>query len=140
MNSLNKTNIIRALIIILLLFSKCMFSQEITQTIKGRIVDTDSEISIPGATVIIANSDPTIGTVTDIDGYFRLENVPVGRISLQFSSIGYETQYINDILISSGKELDLSIPLKESISSLGEVVIRAEEKKRSIKQNGYIIC
>ena len=112
-----------------MMLSNITYSQELTQTIKGKIVDKDSEMSLPGATVILVDSHPIIGTTTDIDGYFRLRNVPVGRISLQFSYIGYKTQFVSDILLSSGKELSLNISLKESFLTLNEVVIIAEEKK-----------
>lgn len=117
------------LFIIFIFTAVISFSQEITQTIKGKIVDVDSEMSLPGASVIVVDSDPIIGTITNIDGIFKLDNVPVGRVSLQISFIGYETQFMSDILLSSGKELSLNISLKESFLALNEVVIKAEVKK-----------
>lgn len=117
------------MLITFILLSNIIYSQEITQTIKGKIVDTDSEMSLPGATVIIVDSKPIIGTITDNIGNFIIENVPVGRVSLRISFIGYETQFVSDILLSSGKELRLNISLKESFSTLNEVVIKAEVRK-----------
>lgn len=105
------------------------YSQKPVQTIKGRIIDSESQIGLPGATVVVVNSNPLIGTSSDMDGYFRLENVPVGRISLKISFIGYEEQYISGLLVSSGKEISLNILLKESFSKLNEVVIKAEIRK-----------
>lgn len=57
-------------------------AQELTQTIKGRVTDADSETGLPGTVVVIMKSDPVKGTTTDPDGYFRIEDVPVGRVSL----------------------------------------------------------
>lgn len=108
------------------------YSQKPVQTIKGRIIDSESQIGLPGATVVVVNSNPLIGTSSDMDGYFRLENVPVGRISLKISFIGYEEQYISGLLVSSGKEISLNILLKESFSKLNEVVIKAEIRKDEV--------
>ncbi|MDA3905426.1 MAG: hypothetical protein PF484_05050, partial [Bacteroidales bacterium] len=64
-------------ILISLMFSNSIFSQAITQTIKGKIIDSDSELSLAYATILVLNIDPLIATISDIDGNFRLENVPV---------------------------------------------------------------
>lgn len=117
------------LIILSLLLSNFLYAQEITQTIKGKVIDSETQIELPGATIIVVNSNPIMGTTTDIDGNFRLKNVPVGRISLQISYIGYNNQYVSGLLVTSGKEITLNILLKESFTTLGEVVIMAEVKK-----------
>ena len=131
MISKNKINCKNIIIIVFLFisFSHSAFSQGLTQTIKGKVVDSESQISLPGASIIILGSDPIIGTVTNIDGDFRLEEVPVGRVSLQISFIGYDNQYISELLVSSGKEVYLTIPLKEAFETLSEVVITANVKR-----------
>ncbi len=117
------------IIVSVLMLSGFVYSQELTQTIKGRVIDVDSEISLPGATIVVLSSDPIIGTVTDFDGNFRLPDIPVGRVSLQISFLGYEPQLVPDILLSSGKELVLNISLKESFSTLNEIVVKGEVNK-----------
>ena len=64
------------------------YAQNETQTIKGKVFDSESRVSLPGATVMVLGSDPQIGTTTNIDGYFKLKEVPVGRITLQISFVG----------------------------------------------------
>ena len=54
-------------------------AQDITQTIRGTIIDQDSQIPVIGANIIILGTDPLMGASTDITGSFRIENVPVGR-------------------------------------------------------------
>ena len=111
------------------------FSQELTQTVKGKVTDTDSEIGLPGATIVITGTDPIMGTVTDAEGNFRIENVPVGRVSLKVSYIGYESQYVHDVLLNSGKEMNLNITLTESVSTLNEVEIKAGiEKEKPLNE------
>jgi len=41
------------------------------------------QFPLPGATIVILDSDPLIGITTDVDGYYRLENVKLGRYNLR---------------------------------------------------------
>ena len=125
---MNKKSIICFTTAIFLLV-QVSWSQELTQTVKGTVTDTDSEIGLPGATVIVLGADPIMGTVTDLNGNFRIEHIPVGRVSLKISFVGYKPLYVNDIMLSSGKELNLDIALEESVSTLNEVVVKAEIDK-----------
>jgi len=104
-------------------------AQNLTQTIKGLVKDMDSQLTLPGATVALMNTMPIIGTATDSDGNFRLNNVPVGRYDLQVSYIGYEPVIISEILVQSGKEVVLDVELKESATALQQVEIKAYSKK-----------
>lgn len=103
-----------------------VFSQEITQKIRGKIFDKETHIGLPGANIFVIGSNPFIGTTADIDGNFVLPKVPVGRTSIQITYIGYENYIISDILVSSGKEIFLNIPLIESYTNLSEVVIKPD--------------
>ncbi len=114
----------------MMLISLNLSAQDLTQTIKGKIVDIDLQIPLPGATVVIIGSDPLIGVTTDMDGYFRLENVPLGRYNIQISYIGYELAVISELEVGSGKEVVLNIGLKESSVNLDEVVIKANQDKK----------
>jgi len=78
-------------------------ASDYVQTFRGEVIDALTETPLPGATVIISDSDPLKGTATDPDGRFRLENVPVGRIDVQVSMVGYETQRISNLLVASGR-------------------------------------
>lgn len=127
---------IRMKVIALFLFNAVIglntaFTQTPTQTLRGRIVDIDSKSAIPFASVVIDNSDPMIGVTSDIDGNFKIENVPVGRVTLKISSIGYELVTIPNVLLISGKETVLSIDMKESFTQLEEVEIRANKRNES---------
>ncbi|HYX07040.1 MAG TPA: carboxypeptidase-like regulatory domain-containing protein [Bacteroidales bacterium] len=113
----------------LLCFSFVSFSQTIYQTIKGRVYDNESHQGLPGATVVITGSNPLIGTVTDLDGYFRLDSVPVGRTGIEVSYLGYGDVNISAVLVSSGKEMEINIPLKEKFTALDEVVVKPGGKR-----------
>ena len=114
---------------LLFLFSCDIFPQNLTQTIKGTVKDMDSQITLPGAAVIILDSEPLIGTVTDAEGNFRLTGIQVGRYNLQVSYIGYETAVISEVLVMSGKEVVLNVGLKESATNLQQVEVKAFSNK-----------
>lgn len=60
------------------------------RTVTGTVVDENNDPMI-GATVQLS-SDKTVGTITEIDGKFSLENVPDDEIPLTVTYVGYETQ------------------------------------------------
>ncbi len=119
------------LIIIILTISLNVYSQEkkYVQTVRGIVVDVDTEVPIPGVNIIIVDSDPVIGTVTDIDGEFKLENISLGRISIKASYVGYKPVMKQNILLSSGREGVLDISMKQSVIEAGEIVITANRGK-----------
>ena len=106
------------------------FAQDLTQTIRGRVVDNESEMSLPGAAVIVTSLNPAIGVSTDFDGYFVIENVPIGRHNLKVKFVGYEEVNLPNILAGSAKEVVLNISMTESYQQIDEVVIKADRKKQ----------
>jgi hypothetical protein len=115
--------------LLLLLVLPFAFSQRLTQTIRGKIIDADSQLPLIGASALILGTDPIIGTITDVNGVFRLANVPVGRITLQLSSVGYEKKTIPNIVVNSGKEVFLNLGMQESVLKMQDLVITAYENK-----------
>ncbi len=103
------------------------FSQ--TQTVRGTVVDRQSETPLIGATVTVAGAEPAIGATTDADGRFYLRGVPVGRQVLAVSYIGYEPQTVPNVLITAGREVVLNVALEESLSRVQEVTITARVDK-----------
>ena len=104
-------------------------AQTLTQTVKGIVLDKDSDMTLIGANVIITSTPEQLGTSTDVDGNFRIENVPVGRHSIQISYLGYEPANMNSVMVTSGKELVLNIALQESVLELTEAVVVAKHDK-----------
>jgi hypothetical protein len=120
--------------ILLILFSINIHAQ-VTQTIRGKVIDKETKTTLPGASVILLGDSTNLkGVATDENGNFRLENVPVGRQSIRVSYIGYKEQTLYNVIVSSAKELVLTIELEESISSLKEVEITATKKDQPINE------
>jgi hypothetical protein len=114
---------------LILLCTLSLKGQEYRQTIRGQIRDVDTQIPLIGAAVVIKNAVANTGTVTDLDGQFRFDQIPVGRIDLEVTYLGYEPQQLNSILLTSGKELVLQIDLVESAIRMNEVVVTATHDK-----------
>lgn len=115
--------------LILICLCGLSFSQTLTQTVKGKIFDKTRQEALIGASITLTDSEPIIGTITNLEGVFNLENVPLGRHTFEVNMIGYESYFTNEILISSGKEVVLNIGLQEKVTALGEVVIRPKRIK-----------
>ncbi len=88
---------------------------EPTQTIKGFVIDRDSRQPLIGATVYVSNLEPNMGTTTEVDGSFRIENVPIGRRDIFCEYIGYQDYFAEGIILNSAKELELNIELIERV-------------------------
>lgn len=114
-------------ILLLSFFAFSGFSQNLTQTIRGRVIDKQSEIPLPGVNVITLG-EPRLGATTDENGYYKLENVPVGRTSLVFSFIGYQPVSLQNMELTSAKELVLNVAMLESTEQLEEVVVTADNE------------
>ena len=113
-----------------LLFSSLPLSaQTLTQTIRGTVVDKISQITLPGASVVLVNSNPLIGTTTDPGGKFKLAQIAVGTHTLRISFIGYKEIIIPNIVVNSGKEVVLTIPVEEDVTQLSEIVVRPDVEK-----------
>lgn len=127
-----KLQIITLLAAFMVLLAIPSAAQQITQNIRGTIVDQDSQMPLTGATVMVAGSSPIIGTVTDADGNFRLTGVPIGRVTLKVTFMGYEERTIPNLLIGSAKEEILNITLTESVNTLEEITITGDQAKGEV--------
>jgi CarboxypepD_reg-like domain len=120
---------IGATITLILMLVSMVFSQNLTQTVRGTLIDEDSKMPLIGANVILLDSNPIKGVATDEEGQFKLENIPIGRIALKMSYIGYENAIIPNIVVNSGKEVVLNLTMRESAVKMDAVVITVDKNK-----------
>ncbi len=106
-------------------------AQSLTQTVRGRLTDAQSGFPLAGANIIVLHTDPLIGAASDVDGYYALQDVPVGRQALKVSYLGYEDRVISGAIVTSGKELVVNVALTEQIMTAGEVVITGDREKNT---------
>ena len=101
----------------------------ITNNIRGTIIDATTKAPLIGATIVLIGSEPIIGSVSDINGNFSLQNIAIGRVSLKVSYVGYNDRYYNNLILYAAKELVLNISLDEKVFTTKTVEIRAKVNK-----------
>ncbi|MEO0573085.1 MAG: TonB-dependent receptor [Bacteroidota bacterium] len=111
----------KALYILTLLFTVHSLAQ--VGTIKGIVIDKQSENPMEGATIELLNTELATGVITDFDGRFTLKDVPLGRQSIRVSFIGYESITLPNIDVTTGKDNFVTVPLLESFNQLDEIVV-----------------
>ena len=99
----------------MLLLSSALLAEALT--LKGR-VGTDDASALPYASVYLP--DVKIGATTDLDGNYRLRNVPTGRHTIVVSYVGYATQTFD---ISFEDDVQQDVILHEQEVTLSEIFV-----------------
>lgn len=120
-----------------LLLTICLSAsaQQVSQTIRGTVTDQSSGAPMPYAAVQLLNTNPALGTVTDSLGNFFIPQVPMGRYDLQVSYLGYEPAIMREIQVTSVKETVVNITVKESATTLSDVVVKPKVNKEEALNN-----
>lgn len=100
------------IILLLLLFPVLLIAQE--QILTGKVTDRSGE-AIPGVNVVLKGT--STGTVTNIDGIYRLPVQSTKGAVLSFSFIGFESK---EIAVGTNNTIDVS--LESDIIGLEEVI------------------
>src|SRR5690606_22375495 len=109
-----------------------LHAQSLTQTLRGKVVDQITQMPLPGATIVVLNTDPLIGATTDLEGEFKIQKLAVGTYTIRVSFIGYKDFILPNVIVNSGKEVVLTIPIEEDIVQMDEIVVTASQKDRTI--------
>ena len=126
------------LLVALSLFFTQLNAQNLTQTIRGTITDDDGKLPVIGASIFLMDSTHNKGARTDVNGDFLITDVPVGRVNLKISAIGYKTRIVPNIIVSSGKEAAVNISMQEKIKKLKKVTIKSKRKGELISEMSLI--
>lgn len=121
------------LILSILFNLNLIFGQEkLTQTVRGRVIDRESQYGLPGASVLILGTNPVLGTSTNDDGFFEIAKVPIGRHTIKISFVGYTDITLPNVSVGSAKEVVLQVSMQENFNTLDELVLENKvEKKRT---------
>ena len=92
--------------------------------IKGRVIEARSFKPLAFATVYL--NQTTIGTVTDDQGDFAIQNVRAGDYDLVVSYVGYQ-HYQSRITVNDSIPVTMSIKMTVSTTNLSEVLVRAKK-------------
>jgi hypothetical protein len=117
----------RLLFFILLLASISSFSQKHFQSIYGQVLDKQTKTPLPGATIIVENSNPKLVSSSDPDGNFVINQVPIGRQILTISYLGYLPLKTEAIILTSAKSSIVKIELISGAIDAKELVVSANK-------------
>ena len=92
-----------------------------TGVLSGRIFDIQSQLPLEGASIILEGS--VFGTVTDSEGYFKLQNIPSQSYNITASYLGYESETQFNVIVKSIGNIPLLFELVEVSENLDEVVL-----------------
>ncbi len=120
-------------IVLLFLISLNFVIASSTGTIKGKIIDKSIESALPGANVFIDGT--ALGASTNIDGEYKIMNIPEGSYKLIISYLGYKNKTIK-INIEPNKTIVLDFSLEAESIEGEEVVVTAQVlgQKQAINQ------
>ncbi len=107
---------------------------QITNTIRGTVIDEFSGEPLIGANVVLTNFDPVKGTVTDLNGEFVLTDIPIGRQNLSITYIGYESVSIPELELNTGKQLVLNIKMIQLSNELEGVEVKAGNPNETLNK------
>lgn len=95
-------------------------------TIYGFVFDDDQKVPIEYANIILysaRDSSQVTGTITDKDGYFKLENVPMGRYYVDIDFMGFYKKRIHKVLVTPRhREVNLKQIFLQPYVMTGEAV------------------
>jgi Carboxypeptidase regulatory-like domain/TonB-dependent Receptor Plug Domain len=114
-----------------LLLCACVLSisvikAQLTQTIRGTVVETVLQTPVAGATVTLMGNKSVI---TDSSGNFRFTSVYVGLQSIRVTHISFKEALLANLTVNAGKELVITIQLESKIQSQNEIVIKGDRRK-----------
>lgn len=92
--------------------------------LSGKVIDRESKEPLIGASVVVQGT--SFGAATDIEGIFRILNVPAGTYTIQTSYIGYQPVTIRDITVIGGLTREVNFELPSTAIEQQPVVITAE--------------
>lgn len=104
--------------------------QQISQSIYGKITDSETEEALAYVNIVVKNSNPLIGTTSDDEGNYIIKNIPVGRLDIEASLLGYESIIITDVILNSSRPLKLDIQLEPTLFQLDEIVLHPKLQKQ----------
>lgn len=128
------------ILVILMLYlgiASSAFTQNLEQTLRGKITDKITLQPLIGVSVHLMPGNSI--SFTDSLGRFYFRKIPVGRYRISYSFLGYAKGQVSDIELKSGKEINLTIDLEETPQFLKEVFVTSERAKDRAKNEMAIV-
>jgi outer membrane receptor protein involved in Fe transport len=98
-------------------------------TITGKVLDATLNEPLPYVSIVVKNTKGEIitGGITNDNGIFKIESIPVGKHSVSIQYVGYKTITLEATIDKKNTTVNLGvIKIEEAATGLDEVTIVAE--------------
>ena len=102
-----------------------------TGEISGFVRDARTEEPLIGVTVRL--EDSTLGSITDVNGFYTIKNIPTQSYNITASYVGYQSSTRYNVVIRSGGNPNINFTLQEAVDELSEVVIQASPFEKRLE-------
>ena len=110
----------------LMVGASALSAQAATGKLEGKVRDQQGA-PIANAQVIIVGTK--FGAQTNADGYYFINLIPAGTISLEVSFIGYKKTRVTDIRIPSGQTITADVTLESTPVEVTEITVVAAQNE-----------
>lgn len=112
---------------VLILTPFFLLAQKSTKaTLRGTVYDKVTTQPISFATIKLEGA--SLGTSSDINGFFSLADIPPGTYSVVVSYLGYE-DFKSQVTLAKGDIQFLNVYISENVTNIGEVVISGKKQQ-----------
>lgn len=126
-------------LLLFFVFTSTVLLAQPTQTVRGKIYDSETNYPLTGAKITIFTLDTLkkYRAISDPDGLFVILNVPIGKHQMEIQLMTYDLKTIT-IEVNSGKEVITNVPLSESYQEQAEVTVSARKNGEVINELALI--
>jgi hypothetical protein len=112
-------------LLFIILFSSLVLAQkQPTGRVLGKIVDGETGEPLIGVNVLLENT--MMGSATDLDGNYAINNVPINTYNLVATYIGYSRVKIENVVVRSNQVTMLNFSMTMEAIQGEEVIVTAK--------------
>ncbi len=97
----------------------------------GIIIDGSAKEPIIGANILIEGTD--LGTATDFDGFYAINNIPAGKYNIRITYLGYDPVFMSNVEVKPGEKFTLDVVMSPSAVVLNEITTTATRKTNTVQ-------
>ncbi len=120
---------LRRLFLLTILGGVSLIATAQTGKVTGAVTDAKTNETLIGATIFLEGT--TIGTITNFDGNYVVDEIPAGTYTVRCSFISYETKSVEQVEITAGETVKIDFTLGESTVEIGDVKVVAKANRES---------
>ena len=118
---MNNKHCFLKIFIILFIAQICFSNVKINnEKISGKVIDISTGKPLAGVNIYLNHTN--IGTYTNTNGKYLIENAPLGEHQLVASMMGYKMKH-HFVVITENEEIEVNFQLKPTIYEMGAIVV-----------------